>query len=384
MVVPMNPLASSLHVEYLLTPTTQARLSAWDAQIAAEPPLQPIRWHVFLERYLRSATVTASTRIEGNPMSLDQVDALLRGDAVDAPRIAQRENLNYNQALDTATTFALTPSFEWTEATIRVINHQLLRDLPEDRQGRYREEAVTVGPYLAPDHNIVPNLMAELVSWLRSARETHPLVRVALLHLNLVAIHPFVDGNGRTARIVSSLELMRSGVGATELISIEPYLAEQRGEYFSQLSATIGPTYAPDRHPATPWLDYLIGIYVDRLGFEARMREAWPYDLGTVADALANASHPPQWAALIALTGIYPLRTRSVADAIGRAMPTARALLNAMTRAGWLEMRGRTRGAAYYPGARTRRLALRSPEIVRRYVHGLTLGLEIPRSENGQ
>ena len=114
------------------------------------------------------------------------------------------------------------------------------------------------------------------------------------------------------------------------------------------------------------------------------MREAWPYDLGTVADALANASYPPQWAALIALTGIYPLRTRSVADAIGRAMPTARALLNAMTRAGWLEMRGRTRGAAYYPGARTRRLALRSPEIVRRYVQGLTLGLETPRSENGQ
>lgn len=368
-VLPMD----SLHLSYGLTRSSLQHLEEWDAALGAEPPLQPMRWHVFLERYLRSATVTASTRIEGNPLTLSQVDALLRGDSVDAPRAARLEVTNYNHALELATSFALTPAYTWGESVIRVLNHQILRDLPEDRQGRYREEPVTVAGYFhPPEHPFVPRLMASLVEWLGQSTD-HALVRVALLHLNIAAIHPFLDGNGRTARVASSLEMMRSGVGASELISVEPYLAEHRDEYFATLRETLGESYSPDRHVATPWVNYSIGIYVERLGFEVRMREAWPFDVGAVADALSTAGHRSQWAAYLVMAAIQPLRTRWLSQITDRSMPTARNMLNEMARTGWLSQEGRTRGLRYLPGPRLLAMSLRSPDVVQRYVRGHTL-----------
>lgn len=79
------------------------------------------------------------------------------------------------------------------------------------------------------------------VAWLQVS-DWHPLVRTALLHLNLVAIHPWMNGNGRTARILSSLELMRH-VRAPELISIEPAILRRHEEYFRLIREALGPTY---------------------------------------------------------------------------------------------------------------------------------------------
>ena len=157
----MNPLELPLlHLGFILATEEADAMRRWDEAIQAEPPFQPIRWHMALARYLRSATVTASTRIEGNPMSLPQVDALLQGERVDAPATAQLEVVNYNNALDLATTFALTPDFEWSETIIRALNHTIMRNLPDDRQGRYREEPVHVAGFDAPPaHETVGRLM---------------------------------------------------------------------------------------------------------------------------------------------------------------------------------------------------------------------------------
>ena len=374
----VNPLDYPLlHLGYLLSEEGTRDLRLWDEAVRAEPPFQPIRWHMALARYLRSATVTASTRIEGNPMSLTQVDALLQGERVDAPAIAQLENVNYNNALDLATTFALTPDFEWSETIIRALNHTIMRNLPDDRQGRYREEPVSVaGFYSAPEHPTVSRLMHNLIAWLRDSEDEHPLIRAALLHLNMVAIHPFLDGNGRTARIVCSLEMMRSRVGAPELISVEPYLAEHRDEYFKRLAATLGPSYQPDRHDATPWVQYYVRLSAGRLELEARLREALPLDVGSINQGLEQAGEPLSWGWLIHWASVTPIRTRQVAGALHRSMPNARALLGAMNGAGWLRREGRTRGAVYHPGERLLALDLRTPVIVERYVHGDTLGLD--------
>ena len=373
----MNPLDfPTLHLGYALAPESQRELERWDGVIRSEPPFQPIRWHIALERYLRSSTVAASTRIEGNPLSLPQVDALLQGERVEAPAQAQQEVVNYNDALDLATTFALTPDFEWSETIIRALNHTVMRGLPDDRQGRYREEPVVVaGLYEPPAHQTVQALMTNLVGWLRGSTDEHALIRAALLHLNVVAIHPFVDGNGRTARVLCSLEMMRSRVGAPELISVEPYLAEHRQEYFERLATTIGPAYQPDRHDATHWVQYYVHLSAERLDFETRLGEAVPLDVGTITQALEVAHEPLAWGWLINWVSVRPLRTREVAQISERSMPNARATLAAMTQAGWLRREGRTRGAVYHPGPRITALSLRTPDIVDRYVRGQTLRL---------
>jgi len=371
----MDSLADSLYISFALSAATEARLRVWTAAMAQEPPHQPSRWHLHFQRYMRSITVTASTNIEGNPMSAPEVDALLSGEAVTAPTRAQLENLNYNRALDLATTFALTPSHEWQESTIAAINSTVMHGLPSDRLGRYRDEPVTVaGTYSPPDSLVLSGLMDGLIHWLRSCQE-HPLLRVALLHLNLVAIHPFLDGNGRTARVLSTLELMRSGVRAPELLSVESYLAAHRAEYFDRLHTALGSSYQPDRHSATEWIDYYVEISTALLDVETRLDEAFPHDLGQLTVTLSRLGQPLDWAPAMHMAAGSPIRTREIAEFYERSLPWARAFLNRLVEAGWIRQVGRTRASQWLPTQQLMDLDLRFPALLQMYERGQTLGL---------
>ena len=366
-----------LHIAHSITPETRARLDEWTAAMAIEPPHEPSRWHLHFRRYMRSVTVTASTNIEGNPMSPPQVDALLSGEIVNAPSRAQLENLNYNRALDLATAIAMTDSFDWQEATIRAINSTVMHNLPMDHLGRYREVPVTVGGvYQAPEALAIPALMRSLVAWLRES-DDHPLVRVALLHLNLVAIHPFEDGNGRTARVLSTLELMRAGVRVPELLSVETHLSAHRDEYFERLRTTIGPAYQPDRHAATEWVDYYVRISTALLAIETRLDEAWPHDLGLLTEVLGRQRQPLDWAMALHMAASAPIRTRDIAEMYERSLPWARNFLGRLVNAGWLRQEGRTRASRWLPSEQLTSLDLRFPDLIRLYEQGQTLGLDV-------
>ncbi|MFV2063923.1 MAG: Fic family protein, partial [Chloroflexota bacterium] len=286
------------------------------------------------------------------------------------------ENLDYDRALELVTSFAAhAATFEWQEATFGAINGTLLQGLPHDRQGRYRDEPLRVaGVYDAPHQTRLASLMGCLVEWLRHSHD-HPLVRVALLHLNLVAIHPFLDSNGRTARVASTLELMRSGVRTPELLSVESYLAAHRDEYFERLRTTIGPSYQPDRHSTTGWVEYYTRISTALLEFDERIEQAWPHDMGTLADHLARRGEPLEWAPVLHMGAFGPVRTRDVAEFFERSLPWARALLNDIVAAGWLRQEGRTRASQWLPEPRLLDLDLRVPFLVRRHEQGQSLTL---------
>ena len=110
-----------------------------------------------------------------------------------------------------------------------------------------------------------PKPLQTLVARLRRPGRMPRLVRSALLHLNMIAIHPFNDGNGRTARILAAIELILDGIRSPELISIEAYLRRHRDEYVDALRTTLGPSYDPDNQPVTGWLDDYTRISLDRL-----------------------------------------------------------------------------------------------------------------------
>jgi hypothetical protein len=97
---------------------------------------------------------------------------------------------------------------------IHLINATVMEGLPRDTHGNYRGpgEDVHVAIFAAPSALLVQSLLDELVAWLMHIDQTPPLVRSALLHLNVIAIHPFNDGNSRTARILAAMELVRDGV----------------------------------------------------------------------------------------------------------------------------------------------------------------------------
>jgi hypothetical protein len=201
------------------------------------------------------------------------------------------------------------------------------------------------------------------------------LVRSALLHLNLIAIHPFNDGNGRTARILASVELIRDGVRAPELISIEAYLRRNRDEYIQMLRTTLGESYDPENHPATVWLDYYTRISLDRLEVRNRILDAVPTDVGVLFAALADHGDPVSWASVLLAARVARLRTARLAEMTGRSLPAARAELGRMARAGWLGPRGQTRGRWYEPTDRLAALPLRVPGLLRMMAAGEQLSM---------
>jgi len=364
----MNSLAThnNLYVAHRLSAATMAQLVEWSRVVAEEPPLPPIRWHLRRDAYLRHAAIGASIRIEGSSLSNEQTDALLQGERVDAPATQRLEATNYDYALGLASTFGQDAAFEWSELVLRVVNAAVMRDLEDDTQGRYRDGPVGVGTvYDGPDSRLVPALMGSLVEWLRRA-EDHPLVRTALLHLNLVAIHPWFNGNGRSARILSQLELMRT-VRASELISIEPVLEAHQDRYYEQIRHAVGPTYSPDDHSASEWIEWYVGLHTDRLQEGQRLNHATMHDIVTVLGALEHRGDPSDWGPIIHLAAFGPFVTRQIMDAYGNSASAARALAVRLTDAGWIVPHGTTRGRYYVETERIVALGLRGPELLRRW-----------------
>jgi Fic family protein len=357
-----------LHLAYADTPHLTDLLGQWDAQVAAEGPVVRHRWtNIGLWPAARSATVAGSTGIEGNSLTATQVGEVLAGGVVGAPAADIREVLNYNSALDLANRAALRPDFEWSQELLRRLNATVVRGLEDDERGEYRREPVSVGQvYTPPEYQLLPTLMRQLVEWLRDG-DGHPLVRAGLTHLNVVSIHPWLNGNGRTARIAGSLMLMRCGIGAPELLNVESEIRANTGRYAAVLQATHGATYNPEERSATAWLEYFAEICVFRLDLRNRLAQAFQNDFGLLFMELDRTASSPEWPAILMSARLGPIRTSSMAGMLGLSSARVRAMLAAMAAAGWLEAVGERRGRRYGPGTRLLELPLRAPELMERF-----------------
>ena len=362
----------TLHTQYMPTAEIRERLDRWDAEARREVALGPADWRVFaIWPAARDASVSGSTGIEGNPLDPSQVAEVLAGATVGADAAHVLEVANYNRALNLGREAAARGDFTWSNDLIHLLNATVMEGLRRDTHGDYRGpgEEVHVGIFTGPSPLLVQGLMDELVGWLRTSREA-PLIRSALMHLNLIAIHPFNDGNGRTARILAAMELVRDGVRAPELVSIEAYLRRNRDEYLDALRTTLGMTYDPENHTATFWLDYYTRVSLDRLEIRNRILDALPTDIGLLVSELADSSDPQSWASILLAARVGRIRTAGIAERTGRSMPAARAELGLMARAGWLVARGATRGRWYAPSARLESVPLRVPGLMRRLSAG--------------
>jgi Fic family protein len=355
-----------LYLSYANTPELDRLLAEWDAGVGQEPIVHHQWTDLSLWPAARNATVAGSTAIEGNRLTPAQVGEVLSGGQVEAARADIREVLNYNAALDFANRAALRPVFEWSGELIQRLNATVMRDLENDERGEYRRGPVTVANvYHPPEWERLPGLMSQLVGWLAAPNETHPLILAGLTHLNVVSIHPWLDGNGRTARVAGSLMLMRCGIGAPELLNVESEVRASRDRYYAVLQETQGPDYDPDEHSATPWLEYFAQICVNRLDTRNRVLHALPGDIGLLSMQLSdNRRASQEWPAILLGARLSPVRTTRLAESLGLSTARTRAMLSAMASAGWLVPLGERRGRRYGPSDRLLQLDLRTPVLM--------------------
>jgi Fic family protein len=205
-----------------------------------------------LQKDTRARNTHASTAIEGNPLTLEQVRGLAEERAPVASVVrAQREVLNYFAGM----------RFIEKNAAKKTIRHDDVFDLhcilaegvmDQGVAGRYRTIAVRVGRYMPPPPGEISGLMRELLDWWnKPAAALSPVLNSAILHYRFEAIHPFADGNGRTGRALALWELYRRGFDTHHIFSVDEYYWEDRSRYYAALEAV-----RREGDDLTGWLEY--------------------------------------------------------------------------------------------------------------------------------
>ena len=225
-----------------------------------------------------------TTHIEGTRLTLDEAELLLSGQAVPAAdRDDVRELLNYRDAFHLVSEY-LDSGAPITEGLIREIHRQLVIGVrgEQARPGEYRlAQNYVVNSitreiiYTPPASGDVPDLMRELVRWLNEPGEVHPVLVSGIAQFQLVHIHPFLDGNGRTSRLLSTLCLYRAGYDFKRLFTVSEYYDRDRSAFYAALQ-----TVRERDMDLTGWLEYFVLGLATQLGeVTERSRQAIQVDV---------------------------------------------------------------------------------------------------------
>ena len=230
------------------------------------------------EAWLRRAAFVrqaySSTMIENATITEDELAKAESDLTVNRPDVA-----NYARALEFVDFMSNDPVLIPDELIIRQIHWHLMNGIHDTYYlpGRYRLDTNWIEDggikvYQPPHQVDLPILMRELVVALRD-EELHPVLKAGVAHLHLVAIHPFVDGNGRTARLLATLLLQNTGWGFRNLLSLDSYYQRNRDEYIKVLTSTLG-SKMPQDYDATPWLEFFCrSVHLEASRLEDRLTE---------------------------------------------------------------------------------------------------------------
>jgi Fic family protein len=205
-----------------------------------------------------------STAIEGNSLTLNQVEKISNGLNINAPKKAEQEVLNYLNVLKNLDKYP--EKGKITEKTILQIHEDITHNtLDYSRQeGHYRTIPVHVinknGEIIfkPPAANMVHKEMENFIEWLKKPKNLNPVMVAGIIHYEFVRIHPFVDGNGRTARALAALYLYLDNFDVERFFTLDEYYDNDRQSYYDALNSVDLNT-----QDLTIWLDYFLeGFYI--------------------------------------------------------------------------------------------------------------------------
>jgi len=212
-----------------------------------------------------------TTHIEGTRLTFDQAERLWNGEAVpEADPDDTRELLNYRSAFEFVSD-CLDSGDPITEGLIREIHRKLVEGVRGGKAnpGNYRRIQNYVANsstgeiiYTPPSAVEVPIMMSEMVKWLNADLEIHPVLVSGIAQFQLVHIHPFLDGNGRVSRLLSTLCLYKAGYDFKRLFTISEYYDRDRPTFYKKIQSV-----RENHMDMTGWLDFFI------TGLETQMIE---------------------------------------------------------------------------------------------------------------
>ncbi len=218
-------------------------------------------------------SIYASTTIEGNPLSLTAIKQLLKHKPEQLQK-SELEVLNYNKVLLTL------ENKTFSEQLVLDIHRNVMTGLMvKEKCGAYRQEPVVINDprtgkivFMPPDHEDVGKLMEELFNFVIKA-DLDPVILAGIFHKQLAIIHPFLDGNGRTVRLATTILLKELGCNLFSLLSFENYYNYDISRYFYFVGGQGN--YYDLTLDFTPWLEYFASGILDELQrLEKRLEQA--------------------------------------------------------------------------------------------------------------
>jgi Fic family protein len=335
-------------------------LDALSAQLDARGPLV-IGWEGQLRRDLQALAIHASVAMEGVPVTIEEVRRILAGDRPQSVTTEAAEFVEgYRDAMVYVQTRADDPVFEWSSELLKAIHHNVLagrRDLGAGRYGAartLRNDATGDLVYTPPQDDVdkwVELICGQMNAWDRLETPPHIALRSAWLHVAFAAVHPFKDGNGRTARILASLAMYRHGFRRPEFCSLEEWWGRHRESYYTAFTC-LGEHFAASAD-VTPF----IRTHVEAQRSQVRalaMREETNRQLWVALGRVCAGAGIPDRAGF-ALWDAYNGRDitrpyyRAITDISDASATQDFAALRA---AGLLTPEGKTRGRKYVVGNR--------------------------------
>lgn len=316
----------------------------------------PSRWEGILRRNAFARAIQGSNSIEGYVVTKDDAIAAAEGEE---PMTAQDETwhavVGYRNAMTFVLQLAKDSDFVINDGILRSLHYMMLSHDLTKHPGNWRpgpiyvhDEAKGINVYEGPPVESVPKLIAELIAYLKSDRDSsHVLIKGAMAHLNLVMIHPFSDGNGRMARCLQTLMISGKGVGDPTFCSIEEYLGKNTQDYYKVLAETGQGKWNP-QNETRPWIRFNLTAHYRQAGTALRRARLMEKLWGELELEL-NKHRLPERAIYALSDAAMGFRIRSShyrhnAD-ISNVMASRD--LRAMVSAGLLAARGERRGRLY-------------------------------------
>ena len=242
---------------------------------------EPRRWTGLLARMTRARALAGSNSIEGiNVSDDDAIAAIDREDPANTDRDTWQAVVGYREAMDYILQRRQSPSFMITEDVLLAVHFMICQSDLQANPGQYRPGWVGVRNtrtgelvHEGVDRDQLEPLIHELLDYVNNEQIDSVFLRAAMTHLNLAMLHPFTDGNGRTARCIHTAVLASDGIVAPTFSSIEEYIGHNQQKYYDVLAEVGGGSWQPARD-AKPWIRFcLTGHYVQAQTLLHRMRE---------------------------------------------------------------------------------------------------------------
>jgi Fic family protein len=235
-----------------MTTSMLKKIEALKAKIDAHRPLDA---HMLkqVREYFRIGMAYSSNALEGNSLTETETKIVIEdGITIGGKPVRDHlEALGHSEAYDLL--FRLAKHQDITEANVKELRRLFYYRIDAKRAGKYRKRRVIITgtDFIPPAPERIPGLMESFIAGLPTTRaKRHPVEFAAIIHKELVTVHPFIDGNGRAARLLMNLALLQAGY---PVAIIPPIL---RGEYLD----TLDKTHKGDNEP---FISFIAGVYYE-------------------------------------------------------------------------------------------------------------------------